>query len=58
MNEEIYQLFHILWTKAVGTEGYDKKQWRHMEDLLERFTVEPSEPRVTPTTPTVPPRSK
>jgi hypothetical protein len=25
------QLFHALWTAAVGTEGYDKKMWQEAE---------------------------
>lgn len=30
----IDQLFHSLWTKAVGTPGYDKDQWRRLEAWL------------------------
>ena len=27
----VNELLHILWTKAVGTEGYDKKEWQLLE---------------------------
>lgn len=27
-------LFHVLWTKAVGTEGYDKTEWLELERKL------------------------
>lgn len=32
----IYQLYHQLWTKAVGTEGYDKKAWQDFGDEIEK----------------------
>lgn len=28
------ELFHALWTKAVGTEQYDKKEWMELERRL------------------------
>ena len=28
------QLLHRLWTKAVGTEGYNKKQWQALEFVV------------------------
>lgn len=28
------QVFHQLWTKAVGTDGYDKKQWQDLEQMI------------------------
>ena len=31
------ELFHHLWTKAVGTEGYDKREWRELDDRLHRI---------------------
>lgn len=34
---EISELFHKLWTKAVGTENYDKSQWIQLENLLHEF---------------------
>ena len=34
-------LLHALWTKAVGTDGYDKDQWM----ALERLIWEPHENR-------------
>ena len=33
----ISELFHKLWTKAVGTEDYDKSQWIQLENLLHEF---------------------
>lgn len=30
-------LFHRLWTKAVGTENYDKKEWQELEKRLGPF---------------------
>lgn len=29
-------LFHKLWTKAVGTPGYDKSEWQALERQLSR----------------------
>lgn len=29
-----HELFHILWTKAVGTEGYNKQEWLELERFL------------------------
>jgi len=34
---EIDGLFHKLWTKAVGTKDYDKKEWKLLEDHLYRL---------------------
>ena len=33
-NEEVHLLLHQLWTKAVGTKDYDKKQWGRLERFL------------------------
>jgi hypothetical protein len=30
-------LFHRLWTKAAGTQNYDKKEWQEFEKRLEPF---------------------
>lgn len=27
-------LLHTLWTKAVGTEGYNKKEWQKLSQIL------------------------
>lgn len=27
-------LFHVLWTKAVGTRDYDKEQWKQLENSV------------------------
>jgi len=40
--EEQYvsDLFHMLWTKAVGTEDYDKQEWKEFQrELLKRGIV-------------------
>lgn len=29
-----HRLLHRLWSKAVGTPGYDKQEWKALEDLL------------------------
>lgn len=29
-----HELFHTLWTKAVGKEDYDKKEWMEFEGLI------------------------
>lgn len=34
MNETNTSLFHRLWTKAVGTEGYVKSEWQEFEKIL------------------------
>lgn len=31
---DAHALFHRLWSKAVGTPGYDKAEWKRMEALL------------------------
>ena len=32
--EDIRSLFHDLWTKAVGTQDYDKSQWQKLQVKL------------------------
>jgi len=32
----MWNLFHALWSKAVGTSDYDKKQWLQLEREIER----------------------
>jgi hypothetical protein len=32
--EQRRRLLHRLWTKAVGTAGYDKREWKQLEALL------------------------
>jgi hypothetical protein len=37
--EEMYDLhghLHNLWSKAVGTPDYNKKQWGRMEELISK----------------------
>lgn len=31
---DLYALLHILWTKAVHKEGYDKKEWQKLAQIL------------------------
>ena len=33
----IHEAFHKLWTKAVGTDGYDKKEWIDLERHIMRL---------------------
>jgi len=33
-NELIIQTFHKLWTAAVGTEKYNKTDWKRLENVL------------------------
>jgi hypothetical protein len=30
-NERLWELFHRKWTRDVGTEGYNKKEWVELE---------------------------
>lgn len=30
------ELFQHLWTKAVGTPGYSKEQWKELESFIQR----------------------
>lgn len=33
-DQEIHQLFHTLWTKAVGTADYDKSEWKSLSAFV------------------------
>lgn len=33
---DLYGMFHRLWTKAVGTEKYSKKEWQEFEQLIKK----------------------
>jgi hypothetical protein len=37
--EEINLLFHRLWSKAEGQEGYKKSEWKKLERLLNRNNI-------------------
>ncbi len=39
IDEEIASLFHNLWTRDVGTEGYDKEKWMKLLKLLDTKDV-------------------
>jgi hypothetical protein len=30
----VKKLFHTLWTKAVGTKGYNKSEWKLLESVI------------------------
>lgn len=30
-NERLWELFHRKWSRDVGTDGYDKKEWVELE---------------------------
>lgn len=33
--KELHEILHTLWTKAVGTENYDKKEWGRFDQLIQ-----------------------
>lgn len=35
IRKEAQLLLHTLWTKAVGTPGYDKEQWKRLERFID-----------------------
>ncbi len=37
MQNDPHALLHRLWTKAVGTLGYDKSEWGALEEILLRL---------------------
>lgn len=39
---DLHALLHHLWTKDVGTEGYDKKKWMKLEEFILRLLLEVS----------------
>ena len=39
---EADRLMHVLWTKAVGTPGYDKAEWKALEAAI--WALMPSGP--------------
>lgn len=38
---EADRLLHVLWTKAVGTEGYVKDEWKALEAAIWAMAREP-----------------
>lgn len=40
MYEPLHELFHRLWTKAVGTPDYIKKEWLELCAIVERLDSE------------------
>jgi hypothetical protein len=39
-NAEIKRLFHKLWSKDVGTAGYDKRDWMELQRRLQARGIE------------------
>lgn len=39
LRELAAMLFHRLWSKDVGTEGYDKQTWKALQKVLWRLGV-------------------
>jgi hypothetical protein len=39
--EDVHHAFQRLWTKAVGQDGYDAKEWRSFRALLDRWLLPP-----------------
>lgn len=35
--QQITRLFHVLWTKAVGTSDYNKQEWKALLAALDRL---------------------
>lgn len=42
MEGEIHFLVHTLWTKAVGTNTYNKKEWLRLEEIINKLQKEGS----------------
>lgn len=38
--EQLWALFNRKWTRDVGTEGYDKEEWKKLESLILYFMKE------------------
>jgi len=41
LGHPLENMLHKLWTKAVGTEGYDKKLWMELERLIHKEILKP-----------------
>jgi hypothetical protein len=37
--DELRRLFHELWTRDVGTEGYDNEKWKRIVFLLQKKDI-------------------
>lgn len=35
--QEIQRVLHTLWSKAVGTEDYDKAEWKRLDAILQEL---------------------
>jgi hypothetical protein len=38
--ESVESAFHALWSKAVGTEGYQKREWKEFASLLNKAGID------------------
>lgn len=38
-DHELIRLFHVLWTKAVGTKEYKKKEWQELASMLLKYRI-------------------
>ena len=36
MDKRADELLHRLWSKAVGTEGYNKQEWKELAAMIEK----------------------
>ena len=39
---DVHHLFHTLWTKAVGTDTYNKNEWKQMDAYLYSLLADPN----------------
>lgn len=39
LEKQTRYMFHKLWTDAVGKEGYNKKEWQELQNLLYKLGV-------------------
>jgi len=44
-DHELHRLFHTLWTKAVGTDKYNKEEWKRLEEIISNLQIKAEETR-------------
>lgn len=37
--EGLHQLFHNLWTRDVGTPGYEKPKWKRLHSMIDALVI-------------------
>jgi hypothetical protein len=42
-DRELHRLFHTLWTKAVGTDRYNKEEWKRLEEIISNLQIKVEE---------------